>query len=240
MSDISLAIDDKACVGCSLCVDVCPTKVFEIGAGDTLPKVAHVKECFGCQSCTEICPATAIGHTGLQLSQSYHHDRSALAFAARLGAPPRQINAPDSEKMIGEAMRDLGVRLLSVAAVLKQSLGSSLPAVGTMAGMSLAVQMPHYQAVTSFEEACAWVKKTFAPAWELSFSKDGDKLIVNVDACFVRSLCTREKLPLGGDLCVLFYNYLAGYLSKVSGKRPRLTNSAPGEKRCTYSVTLHG
>jgi len=240
MSDLKITIDDKACVGCTLCVDVCPTKVFELPAEDSLPKVAKEKECFGCLSCAEICPATAISHTGLTLSASYHHDRSALSLAAKIGTPPRKLSVPDSDEMITSAMRDLGVRLLSVASVLKQTLGESLPSVGTMAGMSLAVQLPRYQTIDSLDAACSYVSRTLAPAWDCNFSVHNDAVTITVGTCYVRSLCLHEGIRLGTDLCVLFYNYLAGYFAKISGKRPRLISSITGDKQCTYSIKLYG
>jgi ferredoxin len=240
MTDIKISLDEKACVGCSLCVDICPTDVFEQPEKERIPIIKHEKECFGCLSCAEICPATAITHTGLPLSMSYYHDRSSLSLAAKMGKPPRPLNIPEEETMISAATRDLGVRLLSVASVLKQTIGQSLPSVGTMAGMSLAAQLPRYQTVSSFEEACSLVSRTFAPAWELGFTVENDVMSITVGTCFVRTLCREEKLPLGGDLCVLFYNYLAGYFAKISGKRPRLTGSTPGEKQCSYSVKLYG
>ncbi|MCX7727632.1 MAG: 4Fe-4S binding protein, partial [Chitinispirillaceae bacterium] len=73
MESIKISIDEKACVGCSLCVEICPTKVFENRVDKKEPVVAKEKECFGCLSCTEICPATAINHTNLPLSMSLYN-----------------------------------------------------------------------------------------------------------------------------------------------------------------------
>lgn len=240
MVDIQLTVDEKSCVGCSLCVDVCPTKAFEWSATDEKVSVAKEKECFGCLSCAEICPATAISHTNLPLSASYYHDRYALQLTAKMGKPSRQLYIPDDEQMTTDAMKDLGIRLLSVASVLKQTLGSSLPSVGTMAGMSLAAQMPRYQPVGSLEEACSWITRMFSPAWELDFAIDNDQLSLTINKCYIRTLCKQESISLGDDLCILFYNYLAGYFAKVAGKRPRLTGAVPGELRCTYKVKLYG
>jgi NAD-dependent dihydropyrimidine dehydrogenase PreA subunit len=240
MTDIHVTVDEKSCVGCSLCADVCPTDVFEWSDTEEKISISKEKECFGCLSCSEICPATAISHTDLPLSASYYHDRYALELTAKMGKPSRQLYVPDDDQMITDAMRDLGVRLLSVASVLKQTLGSSLPSVGTMAGMSLAAQLPRYQPVSSMEEACAWITRTFAPAWELDFSIDNNVLSLTVNKCFIRALCQQESIPLGGDLCILFYNYLAGYFAKVAKKRPRLMESVPGEQQCAYSVKLYG
>ena len=240
MNEITLSIDKNSCVGCALCTDVCPTKVFEWSEADNLPSVKHNRECFGCLSCSELCPATAITHQDLPLSASYHHDRYALDLAAKTGKPPHQMYIPNDPAMIQGAMRDLGVRLLSVASVLKQTLGQSLPSVGTMAGMSLAAQFPRYQPAGSFEEACTYVAKALSPAWDITFSLNNDILSVTVGTCYVRELCLQEGIEPGGDICVLFYNYLAGYFSKISGKRPRLATSTPGPNQCDYQVKLYG
>lgn len=240
MPAIEIQIDEKACVGCAMCVDICPTKVFESVDDESVPRVNKPAECFGCLSCSELCPATAVKHTGVCLSESYHHDRYALQLAAKMGKPPRDLNVPDNESLINQALRDLGVRLLSVASVLKETLGQSLPSVGTKAGMSLAAQFPRYQPITTLQEACSYLEQAFAPAWDLSLEIADNQLTIKVDQCYVRSLCRSEALPLGGDTCILFYNYLAGYLSKLSNMRPRLLSSEPGDTQCSYSVKLYG
>lgn len=240
MSNLEIRIDDKACVGCGLCVDVCPTGVIRGQEHKDVPMVDKASECFGCLSCTEICPATAIAHDGVELAQSYYHDSRNLAMAAAMGSPPRAFNAPCDDAAVGNAVVDLGVRLLSVAAVLKQTLGSSLPAVGTMAGRTLASQLPRYQPPRCFDEALRLTERTLAPAWDIRLQPEGEDLLrVSVGACFVRRLCRRESIALGGDLCTLFYNYLAGYLSRIAGIRPRLTKSEPGESGCSYDVKVY-
>lgn len=37
-------------------------------------------------------------------------------------------------------------------------------------------------------------------------------------------------------LCVLFYNYLADYLSRMRGVKRRLVQADRGDARCTYQV----
>jgi NAD-dependent dihydropyrimidine dehydrogenase PreA subunit len=239
MNAIEIRLDDTACVGCGLCAEVCPTKVFDFSEAENLPKVKHPQECFGCLSCSEICPATALRHDGNQLSQSYYHTPAALALANRIGTPPIRHNVPQDSQSLGNAVADLGNRLLSVAAVLKHTLGQSLAAVGTMAGMSLATQLPRYQSPASFEESLQLLVKTFAPAWEITPTLNGTDLVLNVQTCFVRDLCGQHKLELGGDLCTLFYNYLAGYLAKIGGVRPRFTSATRGAQTCSYAIKLY-
>jgi L-aspartate semialdehyde sulfurtransferase ferredoxin len=239
MNPIDILIDDKSCVGCSLCVDECPTKVFEMQKEDAVPRVAHPKECFGCLSCSEICPATAIAHTNVRLSESYYHDPRSLELASKLGSSGRTFNVPDDKDHIQKAIDDLGIRLLSVASVLKQTLGSSLPSVGTMAGMSLASQLPRYQPPQSLDEALTLAKTIFSPAWNMKMDQGKDGLTITISDCFVRDVCTRGSIELGGDICKLFSNYFTGLLSKLSPQRPRLTSVAPSPESCVYALKLY-
>jgi ferredoxin len=238
---INIAVDEKACVGCSLCVDICQPKVFRFDEAKALPVVDQPAECFGCLSCSEICPADALRHEGVTLSESYYHDREALELVAKTsGTDWSAPNVPNDSTMRDRAMRDLGVRLLAIAAVFKQTLGGSLPAVGTIAGRTLAGQLPRYRVPKDFTEALAFAREQFAPAWDLTFRQAApDQLTVEVGACFVRELCVQEGLEIGGELCVLFYHYMAGYLSKMGKMRPKLVSADRGASKCTYEVKLY-
>ena len=236
---IEIRIDEDACVGCQLCVDECPTDVFEFDDEKALPVVKHEKECFGCLSCSEICPADAVIHQGVERSEDHYHENYTLDLARKLAPNVPLPNAPDDEGKRKAALEDLGVRLLSVAAVFRHTLGGSLPAVGTMAGRTLATQLPRYQQPEGLQEALDLAVSQFSPAWELKPDYDGDeKLTVDVGNCFIRELCKEEGIELGGDLCVLFYNYLAGYLGKMGGARLKLEDSQPGDSSCSYKVKV--
>jgi NAD-dependent dihydropyrimidine dehydrogenase PreA subunit len=239
MNAIDIQVDEKSCVGCSLCVDECPTKVFEMGKDDSVPKVANPKECFGCLSCLEICPATAIAHANVHLSESYYHDPRALELVSKLGGQERTFNVPCDKDHIQRAMGDLGIRLLSVTSVLKQTLGQSLPSVGTTAGMSLASQLPRYQQPRTIGDALKLASTIFSPAWDMKMEQGNDSLTVTVSNCFVRDVCTRGSIELGGDICKLFSNYFTGMLGKICPQRPRLMNVAPSPKACVYTLKLY-
>ena len=239
MMDIKIKIDEDACVGCTLCVDECPTDVFEFDEAKAVPVVKHEKECFGCFSCSEICPAEAITHEGAELSNNFYHESHAMDLAEKL--VPGSEHAVDiaDENQQSAALGDLGIRLLSIASVFRHTLGGSMPAVGTMAGRTLANQLPRYQEPETFEDVLDLAQKQFSPSWDMKFSEEGEQLTVETGTCFIRELCAREGIELGGDLCVLFYNNLAGYLGKMSGIRLKLEDMCPGADKCTYKVKLY-
>ncbi|MCK5117339.1 MAG: 4Fe-4S binding protein [Candidatus Aegiribacteria sp.] len=236
---IKIIIDEDACVGCELCVDECPTDVFEFNEEKKIPEVVREKECFGCLSCSEICPASAITHEDIIQSEDYYHDEENVLLVSRLAVDVPLPNTPSDEEHRKAALEDLGIRLLSVAAIFRQTLGGSLPAVGTMAGRTLATQLPRYRIPQSFEEALDIAVAQFSPAWDLKPDYDGgSKLEIKVKNCFIRELCKEEGIELGEDLCILFYNYLAGYAGKLGNARLKLIESCPGSKECKYDIEV--
>jgi len=237
---IQIQIDDRACVGCEICVDACPTKVFAFDASKRAPQVQKLTACFGCLACSEQCPAGAIHHDGVSHSADFYHDPYALNIVSKLTGNDGNGHKPGAGGVsIQNAIDDLGVRLISLAAVLKSTLSSGLPAVGGFAGRTLAGQLPRYQLPQTFDDVLALAKEQFAPAWDLDFKVEGDALHVNVKTCYIRELCAKEKVELGGDLCTLFYNYLAGYLNRMGKVRLRLGTANRGAESCSYETKIY-
>ena len=235
---ITIQVDEKACVSCEMCVDACPTGVYQFDSSKGVPAVARPKECFGCLACAQVCPAAALEHQGVIRSRHFYHDPYALDMVVRLVGAHEAPELPD-QAAIEKALDDLGIRLLSLAPVLQSTLSSGLPGVGLFAGRMLARQLPRYQVPKNADEALDLAKKALAPAWEVETRKDGELLSVTVNSCLVREICSRNGLELGGGLCTLFFNYLAGYLNGMCKLRLRLLSASRGWERCNYETRIY-
>lgn len=52
-------VSTERCVGCTLCVKVCPTNVFDKGI-DGIPSIARQEDCQTCFICEAYCPVDAL------------------------------------------------------------------------------------------------------------------------------------------------------------------------------------
>jgi len=54
----SLVLNQDKCIGCSLCVEVCPHNVFELRQGKAV--IVDFNGCMECGACVNNCPSNAI------------------------------------------------------------------------------------------------------------------------------------------------------------------------------------
>jgi ferredoxin len=83
MKPLEIAIHERACRGCEICVDICPTNVFRFDEEQRVCKVEHVEDCIACLSCSYICPSHAITHSGHHVVKDFYRDREFCKRIAR-------------------------------------------------------------------------------------------------------------------------------------------------------------
>jgi Pyruvate/2-oxoacid:ferredoxin oxidoreductase delta subunit len=71
---LEITVHDQSCRGCEICVDICPTKVFEMDPEERVCTVKQVEDCIACLSCTFLCPSQAISHSGFHLVKNFYRD----------------------------------------------------------------------------------------------------------------------------------------------------------------------
>ena len=62
LDDVStLILNEKLCIGCSICTEVCPQAVFEMDQGKAC--IVDFNACMECGACVKNCPSNAISVT---------------------------------------------------------------------------------------------------------------------------------------------------------------------------------
>ena len=77
-----IEIREKACRGCEMCVDICPTDVFSFDKKAMLAQIEEIDDCIACLSCAYICLSGAISHYDYHLSKNFYRD---IDFSRRVG-----------------------------------------------------------------------------------------------------------------------------------------------------------
>lgn len=87
----ALQIDEKACTGCSHCMDVCPTEAIRVRAGKA---VIFENRCVDCGECYKACPVKAIfiEQDDFNRIQSFKY-RIALVPAVFMGQFPKRVTS---------------------------------------------------------------------------------------------------------------------------------------------------
>ena len=78
---VSIEIDEQACRGCELCVDICPTKVFELDVTARKARVREAEDCIACLSCAYLCPSHCIAQHDYPVVRNFYRN---LDFVRRM------------------------------------------------------------------------------------------------------------------------------------------------------------
>ena len=87
-------IDEKSCIGCTLCIEACPVDAI-VGAARLMHTVI-ASECIGCKLCLPPCPVDCIvmARSGRPLTREERNQRAAharLRYANRLARRERKL-----------------------------------------------------------------------------------------------------------------------------------------------------
>jgi 2-oxoglutarate ferredoxin oxidoreductase subunit delta len=234
-------IEEAGCRDCGLCVEICPTDVFEEEAQKKIAKVVRQDDCIGCTSCVYLCPSRCVTVTEAKLQRPFHRMEANAALISRF-----LQQAPATEQLTqadyDEALCDTQVRLKALGDALKEIMGRGQRAVGRSAGTLAAAHMPEMYETTQLADLLAGMRKRFVHAFDFDpkIDDDGQSVTLTFPGCALHKVVTQQGEVVGtASLCELFHEYFAGLLSAFSGKNYSYnTLSAVGQ--CSVRFQIRG
>jgi 2-oxoglutarate ferredoxin oxidoreductase subunit delta len=234
-------IEEVGCRDCGLCVEICPTDVFEEEAQKKMAKVVRPEDCIGCTSCVYLCPSRCLTVTDTKLQRPFHRMETNAALVSRF---LQQVPATEqlTQADYDEALRDAHVRLRALSDALKEIMGRGQKAVGRSAGNLAAAHMPEMYETTQMADLLAGLRKRFVHAFEFDakVEADGSTVTLQFPKCALHKVVSEQGQVAGSaNLCDLFHEYFAGLLSAFSGRNYSVaTLDTVGQ--CTVKFQIRG
>jgi NAD-dependent dihydropyrimidine dehydrogenase PreA subunit len=216
----TINIAEPGCRDCQLCVDICPTKVFERDDAKQLARVARQDDCIGCTSCAYICPSGCLEVTDFVEQRPFHRIEKNAGLVSRfLQKTPAsvQLSAADYD----EALLDTHLRLSALADAVTEVLGRGSKSAGRTAGNLSAAHLPEVYEALSVPQLLESLSHRFAGAFDFqaTASADGNAITLTFANCALRGVVARKGETVGkSGLCDLFHEYWAGLIGAFAGR----------------------
>lgn len=233
-----ITIERSGCRSCSLCRDVCPTQVFEMGS-DLIPVAAHSENCIGCESCRNLCPSRCLEVSGIQRQRPFYRIEENVAFVGKfLRAQPVAEQIPEAQW--DEALRDVAVRLDGLAESIVETMGRGQKAVGRKAGKLSAEHLPEMYEEHGLEEVLVRLSRRLRGAFDFRYqvSVDGNNVVIEMTHCALVPVCKQAgREPHGAVICQLFHEYIAGLLGAFVDRNYTVSTDT-GKCPCTITLAI--
>jgi NAD-dependent dihydropyrimidine dehydrogenase PreA subunit len=235
----TIVIEEKGCRDCSLCVDICPTKVLERDEPAALARVVRVDDCIGCTSCECICPSRCITVSDIAVQKPFFRIEQNSAIVEHLlqKAPARKQL---TEAELRAALIDIGFRLRALSDSVTETMGRGQRAVGRKAGALAAEHLPEMYEGASVREVLAKMQKRFEGSFDFEpkVQADGAEITMVFPHCGMHLVVEQAGGKVGDHvLCQLFHEYWAGLLGAFLGKSYSIEMPEVGA-RCTMKLAI--
>lgn len=235
----TITIEPKGCRYCSLCADVCPTKVFDLDSATSLAVVAREQDCIGCTSCEYICPSRCLTVGDVARQRPFYRIEENSSFVARF-LQQTPVTAALSAEELDEAVTDVAVRLAALGDSVTETMGRGLKAVGRRAGKLAAAHLPEMYEGRNLAEILERMQRRFAGSFtfEAQISANEQEIGIRFANCaLARVARVNGEEPGHAVLCTLFHEYWVGLLSEFTDRQYSL--AAPnGDSVCSLRLAL--
>ncbi len=218
MPDIRIV--DKGCRGCTLCVDICPVKVFAFDPATDLARVECPQDCIGCLSCVYLCPSQCIAVSGIELVRPFHRIEENVALVEQfLQTPAAARRLTDGD--LDTAYDEVGILSTAFAEAITEILGRGHKSVGRRAGAVAAAHLPEMYEKQGLEDLLRRMRTRFGAGFGFghSVSRDGGIELGIAPCGLLQAVRHAGETPGESDLCLLFHEYWVGLISAFTGRQ---------------------
>lgn len=213
----TITLVERGCRGCTLCVDMCPVKVFDHDAANDRAVVARPADCIGCLSCEYVCPSRCIAVTDVEELRPFHRIEGHAALIERFLQEKTAVHTLTPED-IAEAYRDVAARLHALTDAVVETMGRGVKPVGRRAGVVAATHMPEMYEEKGLEKIVAGMKREFRNSFDFEHRIEDNRVEMTLAPCALCRIVKDAGEVVGqAVLCELFHEYWAGLFTTYTG-----------------------
>ncbi|MEI7893358.1 MAG: 4Fe-4S dicluster domain-containing protein [Myxococcales bacterium] len=234
----TVVVEGAGCRECRLCIEICPTKVFDQSAAGQV-QVARGADCIGCSSCQYICPSRCIKVSDVAVQRPFFRIEENASLVRRL-LQKEPVLSCLTEADLNEALRDVAVRLLALADSVTETMGRGQRAVGRKAGSLAALHLPEMYEGVGVQEVLDRMRRRFVGAFDFEATIEGSDVTMVFPHCAMHAVVEGAGGKVGDHvLCQLFHEYWAGLVGAFTHKNFAVQMLATGSS-CTMQLTPRG
>jgi len=217
----TITIEQSGCRACNLCVEICPTEVFEMDASDDFAKVVRQDDCIGCTSCMYLCPSRCLTVTEYKPQRPFYRLEENTALVSKF-LQRKTLGEELTDADYEEALRDVSKRLSALSDSMVDTMGRGQKALGRQSGGIAAVHLPEIYECATLEEILDRLQLRFRHsfAFEPQIIDGGDQIVFKFGHCALKTVVSESGQKQGdGALCIVFHEYLAGLLGAFTKRQ---------------------
>jgi ferredoxin len=216
----TIEIKESGCRDCELCVQVCPTKVFDLDESKKIARVARPEDCIGCTSCAYVCPSRCLTVTDFVAQRPFHRIEENTTLISRfLQKQPASVQLTEADYQ--EALKDVRVRLKALGDAVTETIGRGQKAVGRAAGTLAASHLPEMYEQTGLSDLLDRMQTRFSNSFDFTTAivNEGAKITLTFKNCAFCGVAAQNGEKVGSAvLCGLFHEYWAGLLGAFANQ----------------------
>ncbi|MGN7613428.1 4Fe-4S dicluster domain-containing protein [Magnetococcales bacterium HHB-1] len=215
----TVMIDQQGCRGCAMCVDKCPTNVFEQRHqdGKDMAQVVYNENCIGCLICDVKCPTQCI-HVTFAPEEKWKKQRpffivpECASIYERLQYPLESSWSHLCNEDWQEAHTDVSQTLIALIETIIDYYGT-VQVLSVISGRVSAEHLPEIYESTDLDSLLDRLKERYKRAFNFYYTLQNETIMLHFHRCPLYPIVTSPDVNQEAgtaDICQLFHDYLAG------------------------------